>query len=35
MLEKVRSLPDYPALLQAAVECQQQFIDYRKSHGGQ
>ncbi|HKD85015.1 MAG TPA: protein kinase [Terriglobales bacterium] len=35
LLEKVRALPDYPALLQSAEECQQQFIDYRKSHGGQ
>jgi tetratricopeptide (TPR) repeat protein len=35
MLEKVRALPGYPALLKAAEDCQQQFMDYRKSHGGQ
>jgi TolB-like protein len=35
LLESVRSLPGYAAILQSAVNCQQQFLDYRRSHGGQ
>ena len=34
LLETLRSLPDYPAVLESAVQCQRQFLDYRQSHGG-
>jgi hypothetical protein len=34
LLDKVRPLPGYPAVIQSAVECQQQFLDYRRSHDG-
>lgn len=32
LLDRVRSLCGYPALLQSAVDCQQQFLDYRRDH---
>jgi serine/threonine protein kinase/tetratricopeptide (TPR) repeat protein len=32
LLDKVRPLSGYPALLQSAVDCQQQFLDYRRDH---
>ena len=35
LLDKVRSLPGYPAILQSAVDCQKQFLEYRQSHNGQ
>ena len=35
LLDKVRPLPGYPAILQSAVQCQQQFLDYRRSREGQ
>ena len=35
LLDKVRSLPGYPAILQSAVDCQKQFLEYRRSHNGQ
>jgi len=31
LLDKVRSLPGYPAILQSAVDCQKQFLEYRRS----
>ena len=33
LLDKVRSLPGYPAILQSAVQCQRQFLDYRQREG--
>ena len=30
LLDKVRSLPGYPAILRSAVDCQTQFIEYRR-----
>ena len=35
LLDKVRSMPGYPAILQSAVDCQKQFLEYRRSHNGQ
>ena len=32
LLETVRTLPGYAALLQSAVQCQQEFLDYRRKH---
>jgi hypothetical protein len=28
------AVPGYPAILQSAVDCQKQFIEYRRSHNG-
>ena len=35
LLDAVRSLPAYPAVLQSAVDCQKQFLEYRRSHNAQ
>ena len=32
LLDKLRALPGYPAVLQSAVDCQQQFLEYRRNH---
>jgi TolB-like protein len=33
LLAKLRSRPEFPALLAAAQECQQKFLNFRKQHG--
>jgi hypothetical protein len=35
LLEKVRAFPGYSEVLQLAVQCQQEFLDYRRKHEGQ
>ncbi len=32
LLDSARHLPEYPAVLQAAVDCQQKFLTYRRGH---
>jgi len=32
LLEKLRALPGYPEVLQSAVQCQLEFLDYRRKH---
>jgi eukaryotic-like serine/threonine-protein kinase len=35
LLDKLRPLPGYAAILQSAVDCQQKFLEYRRSHDRQ
>jgi TolB-like protein len=35
LLDRVRALPGYAAMLKSAVDCQKKFIEYRLSHNGQ
>jgi serine/threonine protein kinase/tetratricopeptide (TPR) repeat protein len=32
LLDRARNLPEYPAILQTAIDCQQKFLAYRRSH---